>query len=210
MKSIYLEAKQYKHSYERSAIKLLEKYNIDCSFSDCKSKYKIKQQVKYVIQNVENIEQQIWYKNLWDDTKNPENGNKLRLYRLFKERIHTEHYAQQNMPREWRKYLARLRSGSLQIKIETGRYENIPLSERLCSFCNDNHIEDEVHVLLSCTLYDDLRYELLEHMNNLSDDFRHVPTLTKFCRILTTNSAQVILAKFIYNMIKRRKSHDIF
>ena len=34
---------------------------------------------------------------------------------------------------------------------ETGRYENIPAEERFCPFC-PGVVENEIHVLMSCTL----------------------------------------------------------
>ena len=41
------------------------------------------------------------------------------------------------------------------IRIETGRFENIDAIQRLCHFCNV--IEDEIHVMLECSAYNDLR-----------------------------------------------------
>jgi len=38
-------------------------------------------------------------------------------------------------------------------RIETGRYENLKESERVCPFCDC--IEDGIHVLLYCNLYAD-------------------------------------------------------
>ena len=38
-----------------------------------------------------------------------ENGNKLRLYRLFKERIDVDSYIRNNMPKKYRQMIAKLR-----------------------------------------------------------------------------------------------------
>ena len=40
------------------------------------------------------------------------------------------------------------------IRIETGRFENIDVNQRLCHFCNV--IENEMHVMLECSAFDDL------------------------------------------------------
>ena len=53
-----------------------------------------------------------------------------------------------------RSYLCQLRLGILPIAIETGRYKSIPLPSRLCEICNENVIEDEIHILFHCTKYE--------------------------------------------------------
>ena len=42
------------------------------------------------------------------------------------------------------------------LRIETGRYVNLPVSERICPFCND-WVETEMHGLLKCPLYSQIR-----------------------------------------------------
>ena len=84
-----------------------------------------------------------WHSDLWND-RNNENGNKLRTYRLFKNRLQPSHYIKLNIPLYQRQCLANLRCGSLPLAIETGRFSTpvTPLSNRLCKFCNLNCIED--------------------------------------------------------------------
>ena len=45
----------------------------------------------------------------------------------------------------------------IQLRIETGRYEKIPLNEMICSFCTSNKIEDQNHSLLDCKAYSQIR-----------------------------------------------------
>ena len=44
------------------------------------------------------------------------------------------------------KTLVKLRTSSHKLRIETGRYDNIPRDERLCSLCNCNRTESESRV----------------------------------------------------------------
>ena len=44
--------------------------------------------------------------------------------------------------------------------METGRYQNLDLSERVCFHCAPC-VEDEERVLMPCPLYEDLRCNLL-------------------------------------------------
>ena len=56
-----------------------------------------------------------------------------------------------------RKTLVKLRISSHKLRIETGRYDNIPRDERLCNLCNCNRIEDETHFLLDCPSFSSIR-----------------------------------------------------
>ena len=42
--------------------------------------------------------------------------------------------------------ICQLRCGVLPLAIETSRYTNTPVDQRLCHLCNVNHIEDESHL----------------------------------------------------------------
>ena len=78
--------------------------------------------------------------------------NKLRTYTLFKSSFETEKYCTVLIPIFHRAAFCKFRCGVAPIRIETGRYENIDVSQRLCIFCNV--VEDETHVILDCSAYD--------------------------------------------------------
>ena len=48
-------------------------------------------------------------------------------------------------------------SCSHQLRTETGRYGKIRSNERICSFCNSNKSEDEIHFILDCKAYSKIR-----------------------------------------------------
>ena len=83
-------------------------------------------------------------------------GNKLRTYKLFKQVLKTENYCNMIIPRSHRSAFSRFRCGVAPIRIETGRYERLTEEERVCPFCN-SEIENELHVLINCPLYNDIR-----------------------------------------------------
>jgi hypothetical protein len=207
-KIVHRWSKRSPKSIDQKASKFFNKHDINCNFGDIESKYILKKKVKEIIEKINECEQNKWLQDLWNDTKNCDNGNKLRLYRLYKERVLPELYVVKNMPRYYRQSLAKLRSCTLPIHIETGRFAKIPLNERVCVFCHKNQVEDEKHFLLDCDLYNDLRFNLFQHMCILDNDFMNLPSLAKFCMIMTTESVQFILAKCIYLMFQRRKLHD--
>ena len=82
----------------------------------------------------------------------------MRTYCLFKSIFETEPNCTHIMPLRHRAAFAKFRCGVAPLRIETGRYENKPLEERKCPFCDD--IESEIHVIFNCNLYDDFRAEL--------------------------------------------------
>lgn len=57
--------------------------------------------------------------------------------------------------------LTKLRSGTLQLNIEVGRYTNTPRELRLCLCCNMNVVEDEYHFVLVCPVYRPVRSHYL-------------------------------------------------
>jgi len=61
------------------------------------------------------------------------------------------------MPPEHRRCYARIRSGSLQLRIESGRWNKELEEERVCKVCLTGKVENESHFLLHCYAYDRLR-----------------------------------------------------
>ena len=70
-------------------------------------------------------------------------------------------YVTAHLTRRQRSLLAKLRSGTLPLAIETGRYTRTPVDERLCRSCDSNAIETEFHFLFECDMYNDLREQFI-------------------------------------------------
>ena len=107
------------------------------------------------------------YQNKW--RTDVESKPKLRTYKLFKSFYKTEMYAHKIQRRDRRSAIAKFRSGTFPIRIETGRYRNppIPVEQRTCYMCDLNEVEDEKHVLMNCPKYEDIRNQY----NILVNDF---------------------------------------
>jgi hypothetical protein len=78
---------------------------------------------------------------------------KLRTYVEIKDCYRQEPIVCKYMSSKQRAVISKLRSGTLPIAIETGRFRKTPLQERLCGQCNNQSIEDEKHFLLHCNAY---------------------------------------------------------
>ena len=65
-----------------------------------------------------------------------------------------------NLPKSQRSLCAQIRCGILPLHIETGRYRGLTEEDRLCEYCELGEVEDEIHFILFCPLYHDLREKL--------------------------------------------------
>ena len=90
---------------------------------------------------------------------------KLRTYKMFKSHKYTENYVKFNLSCKERSMLAKFRMGVLPINIEVGRYRNISVDQRFCYNCV-TEIEDEIHFLLVCPVYENERVVLLSTTQN--------------------------------------------
>ena len=78
-----------------------------------------------------------------------------------------------------RSLITKIRISAHSLAIETGRYckPKILANERFCKFCKDQ-VEDEIHFLLHCPLYKDIRenYSIFKKVNK-EDDIKSVAFL---------------------------------
>ena len=84
----------------------------------------------------------------------------IRTYIQFKTSMIVSDYVKNSTNRYKRSILAKFRSGILQLRIESGRYSNTKVEERLCELCNLNEVEDEFHFLCKCPYLTNCREEL--------------------------------------------------
>jgi len=131
--------------------------------------------------------------------------NKLRTYCCFKTEFKVEHYCTLIMPPSHRSALSKFRCGVAPIRLETGRFEKLPESERICPLCNSGEVESESHVLLKCPIYSDIRTELFENMVRAVPNFFDVSFIDQLNFIFTTTHVTRIVAKTCFKILNRRK-----
>jgi hypothetical protein len=76
------------------------------------------------------------------------NSSKPQVYSSFKQDFKFEKYLDNIGNAKFRIALTKFRISSHQLSIETGRYYNIPQSERICQCCLMNVVETKYHFLL--------------------------------------------------------------
>ena len=100
-----------------------------------------------------------WYTTINSVTGSSGKGrNTSRTYYLFKTTFETEAYCKLILPLRHPAAFPKLPCGVAPLRIETDRYENKPLEESQCPFCDV--IESEILALLYCSLYRDKMAEL--------------------------------------------------
>ena len=109
-----------------------------------------------------------------DWLENAKQKAKLRTYILLKSNYGAESFVKLNLSRRQRSLTAQIRAGVLPLRIETGRFRHESLDRRLCEFCQSNSIESEIHFLLHCPFYDDLRTSYMKcltevQVSNIAD-----------------------------------------
>ncbi len=85
---------------------------------------------------------------------------KLRTYIKYKTRFRTEEFAKCLLRRKHRCILAQFRSGTLPLQIETVRWQNLPIPERLCLVCAEDAVENDFHFISVCKKHKDMRDKL--------------------------------------------------
>ena len=106
-----------------------------------------------------------FYANPWPEKCT--NVPKLRTYIKFKTCFKTEKYLTLNLNRNERSIMTQFRCGVLPLRVETGRFVGKQVSDRICKMCNQGSVKDEIHFLVNCQYYTNLReHELGSVLNN--------------------------------------------
>ena len=129
------------------------------------------------------------------------NVRNFRTYRKFKFIFGYETYISDIRNISHRNILTRFRTSNHKLHIETGRYTRpiTPVENRICSNCNSKSVEDEIHFLMYCSKFENLRRELFSNVLNYSAAI--LSAEDKFVWILSNEDPSCVreLAKFIHS-----------
>ena len=156
----------------------------------------------------EDLEQK-WHLELWNDQRRNGCGNKLRTYRTFKKDFREESYLNMRLTLSQRRALASLRCGVAPLRIETGRYSQLPVNDRICEMCDSGNVENEKHFLMSCNLYDDIRDELFLYANSSHTIFGEWSLDDQFMFLISNSKIVCHTAKACQIMLQRRE-HKLY
>lgn len=121
-------------------------------------------------------------------------------YRIIKDNFGFEEYLTL-LDGKKRIFLTKFRCGNHKLPVNTGRYEGILRSERICKMCTLNVIGDEYHYIMECA-NDDICANRKMYVN--SSVFKHHNTL-KMHQLFNSNNKHKLgaLSTFIYCIISK-------
>ena len=122
---------------------------------------------------------------------------------FLRKNLETEPYVYKIHDRRKRSLISQFRCGILPLKVETGRFSQIPLEFRLCTFCSLDKIEDEFHFFFDCNFYSDFR---IEFYDKIIDIYPYFPNLNNSDRLkLCMNNVLIKdTANFISKCVEKR------
>ena len=118
-------------------------------------------------------------------------GNKLRTYASLKGHFQCEPYTKIT-DKSLRRCFAKFRCSDHNLRIETGRRENLPVEDRKCLACKGNKIEGEMHFLTVCPKYNSLRTELYDKIEKSVTNFKFLSPSQKFIYMLSSENLKEI------------------
>ena len=148
-----------------------------------------------------------------DDKRKNGQHNKLRTYRTFKQSFVREPYLAITRP-QIRRSVAQLRVSAHKLEIERGRHvpfsHRLPPEQRTCKYCTSNAMEDEIHFLITCPFYHNLRAHLFNAIIKYFPSFSNLTTEHKFIWLMSNEDEYVIsvCSQFIYNAFQKRSNSE--
>ena len=131
----------------------------------------------------------------------PSGGSKLRAYRLIKHNVTVcEPYPTMITKPKTRSALTKFRLSDHKLHIESGRHCNPRklIEEHLCKICNNHEIEDEIHFLLNCSFYFDLRSSLTQLADGLNHSFHNLSPKEKFSFLMCNPHPTLVQENALY------------
>ena len=76
-------------------------------------------------------------------------------------------------PKSHRSVLAKLRCGVhvLRLRIESGRFVNLPKESRMCELCTLDEVENEKHFICNCTAFSERGKQLYNDVTSIAPVF---------------------------------------
>lgn len=165
--------------------------------------------IKDIINKIKNRYSSIWKNNINPIGNKGKEHNKLRTYVLFKTNHGKEIYLDEVNNPIHRMALAKFRTSSHKLHIETGRYKGLKVENRTCKLCSCNKVESECHMFSECPVYKDIRTTLFAELTRKCKNFQHLSDINKMIWALANPEPEVckLVAKYIYDCFTTRDTH---
>ena len=162
---------------------------------------------QYCKQTVKDKFVNYWTSEIQNSSKNPI----IRYYNSHKTVFCVEEYLDTISDIRYRTALTRLRTSSHTLEIERGRYTvpRTPICDRLCIHCND--VEDEIHFLVYCKLYEESRHIFYQKVARRNSDFLDFTNYKKYIFLMKTTDPFILVwfGKYVFKLFNIRTEHNM-
>ncbi len=109
--------------------------------------------------------------------------------------------------RNWEARLTRYRLSGHKLMIETGRHRQtwLPPEQRLCSHCDLNQMETELHFLTECSKYTDIRTVFYNKIQQIHPTFKTLPDQEKLAYLLGEHNTCCVFAAQYVSLCHHRR-----
>jgi hypothetical protein len=153
----------------------------------------------------------LYFENSFFSFMKSDSNKKLSTYKHIKNEYCRESYLACITDPYIRKEVTCLRISSHGLRIETGRYKNIDRENRICLICDTGVIEDELHFMMDCSKYRELRNKYLYPILLKLSNIYNYNEWEMFVNILSSTDKNVIIsvANYIHNAMIERNNYVI-
>ena len=110
-----------------------------------------------------------------------------------------------HLPWHLRSFIAQLRTGTLPLHIETGRYRHVKPEKTFCFICNEkDSVENKLHFLFDCSAYTVIRLGFYNYENGSIANFMQIPYCERLKLMLTDKRLLHKSALYIQDCYRKR------
>ena len=128
------------------------------------------------------------------------NTPRLVFYQHNKFNLEESGYWNSELPFHIKSVFCRFLCSGHNLAIETGRRSNVPRNARICSLCNLDEVEDEVHFVLRCPKLHDLRTKYIP------SEYVNMPGWNAIVSLIMNPEKRDNVMKFCFYASKKRDS----
>ena len=135
-------------------------------------------------------------------------SSRLELFSKIKENFVEEPFLDEVKNYDVKRNFFKFRTSNHSLFIEIGRYCRpiLPREKRICKFCKNDEIEDELHLLFKCSLYADLREIFFQKIARILDFNPDDQSSALNMMFTSTNRiSKIHIANYIHKYLSRRK-----
>ncbi|XP_069141192.1 uncharacterized protein [Argopecten irradians] len=126
---------------------------------------------------------------------------KCEIYKHLVDNFEIQFYLKKPLNSKTKQILSKYRMQAHSLQIEAGRYNAVPRGDRLCTVCDKNDVEDEMHFVLLCPAYSELRKKFIKTY------YHKHPSVYKLIMLFSSKNVKSLnlLGKYLIQATEKRK-----